>query len=200
MARRVSAFPDEGDGPTNPASSGSTGIARPRSRATSRKGKLNFVAIDFETANYQSDSACAVGLVKVADGEIANTAVHLIRPPTREFVFTYIHGLRWSDVAKADDFGELWPKLAPFLDGAAFLAAHNASFDRGVLHACCASYGITAPSLPFRCTVQISRRAWNIYPTKLPNVCERLGIALDHHEALSDAMACAQIVLAASRK
>jgi len=184
----------------NPASSGPTEIAKSRSRPTTRKGRLNFVAIDFETANYQANSACAVGLVKVVDGEIADTAVHLIRPPTREFVFTYIHGLRWSDVAKADDFGALWPKLEPLLGGAAFLAAHNASFDRGVLHACCASYAIAAPSLPFRCTVQMSRRAWNIYPTKLSDVCRRLDIPLNHHEALSDAMACAQIVLAASRQ
>ncbi len=161
---------------------------------------MNFVARDFETANYQPDSACAVGLVKVVGGEIVDKAVHLIRPPTKQFVFTYVHGLTWKDVAKSDDFGTLWPKLEPFLEGAQFLAAHNASFDKGVLHACCAGYGIRAPSLPFRCTMQISRRAWNIYPTKLSDVCRELKIVLNHHEALSDAMACAQIVLAADKK
>lgn len=161
---------------------------------------MNFVAIDFETASYRADSACAVGLVKVTDGEIVEKAVHLIRPPTREFVFTYIHGLSRQDVAKAKDFGALWPDIARFIEGAEFFAAHNASFDKGVLHACCASYGLPAPELPFRCTVQLSRRAWNIRPTKLSDVCAKLGIALNHHEALSDAMACAQIYLAASKK
>jgi DNA polymerase-3 subunit epsilon len=160
---------------------------------------MNFVAIDFETANYQPDSACAVGLVKVVGGQIVDTAVHRIRPPTKRFAFTYIHGLTWKDVAQADDFGALWPKLEPLLAGAAFFAAHNAPFDRGVLRACCARYRLAAPSLPFRCTVQISRRVWNIYPTKLSDVCARLRIALNHHEALSDAMACAQIVLAAEK-
>jgi DNA polymerase-3 subunit epsilon len=160
---------------------------------------MNFVAIDFETANYRADSACAVGLVKVTDGEIVEKVVHLIRPPTREFVFTYIHGLTWKDVAKAQDFASLWPGIESFFEGAEFLAAHNASFDKGVLHACCASYGLPAPSLPFRCTVQLSRRTWNIRPTKLSDVCQKLGIALNHHEALSDAMACAQIYLAASK-
>ena len=135
---------------------------------------MNFVAIDFETANYQSDSACAVGLVKVVGGEIVDTAVHLIRPPTKEFVFTYVHGLTWKDVAKADDFGTLWPKIEPLLDGAEFFAAHNASFDKGVLRSCCLTYGIRAPWLPFRCTVQMSRRAWSIYPTKLSDVCKTL--------------------------
>jgi DNA polymerase-3 subunit epsilon len=160
---------------------------------------MNFVAIDFETANYERDSACAVGLVKVVGGEIVDKAVHLIKPPTREFLFTYIHGLTWSDVAKSADFGQLWPTLEPVLEGAEFLAAHNASFDKGVLHGCCASYGISVPSLPFRCTVQLARRAWNIRPTKLSDVCRELGIALNHHEALSDAMACARIVLAAHK-
>jgi len=161
---------------------------------------MNFVAIDFETANYECNSACAVGLVKVVGGEIVDTAVHLIKPPTREFVFTYVHGLTWNDVARSADFGKLWPTLEPLLEGAEFLAAHNASFDKGVLHGCCASYGIAAPSLPFRCTVQISRRTWNIRPTKLSDVCRKLKIALNHHEALSDAMACAQIVLAANKQ
>ena len=53
------------------------------------------------------------------------------------------------------------------------------------------------PSLPFRCTVQLSRQTWSIFPTKLSDVCRELGIALNHHEALSDATACAQIMLAA---
>jgi len=159
---------------------------------------MNFVAIDFETANYAQNSACAVGLVKIVDGVITDKAVHLIKPPSRDFVFTWVHGLRWKDVADADDFGTLWPTLTLFLEGADFLAAHNASFDKGVLEGACAHYGITAPTLPFRCTVQMARKAWNLRPTKLPDVCRHLGIDLDHHNALSDAMACALIVLAAN--
>ncbi len=156
----------------------------------------DFVAIDFETANNRRDSACAIGLVKVAGGEIVDAAVHLIRPPTRDFVFTYIHGLAWRDVAASPDFGTLWPAIDAFIAGAKFLAAHNASFDKGVLHACCASYGLKAPPQPFLCTVKLSRRTWAITPTRLSDVCRELGIALNHHEALSDAMACARIVLA----
>ncbi|MBI4700191.1 MAG: 3'-5' exonuclease [Deltaproteobacteria bacterium] len=156
-----------------------------------------FVAIDFETADRQPDSACALALVKAADGEIVARRSFLIRPPRRRFVFTEVHGIRWRDVEHAPTFGELWPEIAAFIDGAAFLAAHHAPFDRGVLTACCACAGVTAPSVPFRCTVKIARRVWGIFPTKLPNVCRRLGIELDHHDALSDADACARIVLAA---
>jgi DNA polymerase-3 subunit epsilon len=160
---------------------------------------MNFVAIDFETANYQSDSACSIGLVKVIDGVISDKIVHLIKPPTRDFVFTYIHGLSWKDVANEKTFGELWPRIEPLLVGADFLVAHNASFDRRVLAACCETYGLPMPRQSFQCTVQVARRTWGIYPTKLSNVCEVLQIELNHHEALSDAMACAQIMLESER-
>jgi len=83
--------------------------------------------------------------------------------------------------------------------GAEFLAAHQASFDRSVLTACCYQARLAVPRLPFECTVRIARRLWGIRPTRLPNVCHYLGIRLKHHDALSDAEACALIVLAARR-
>ena len=51
--------------------------------------------------------------------------------------------------------------------------------------------------LPFLCTVKLARATWNLYPTKLPDVCRHLGLDLDHHDAASDANACARIVVAA---
>ena len=46
---------------------------------------MNFVAIDFETADYQRDSACAVALVRVESGKIVAREHRLIRPPRRTF-------------------------------------------------------------------------------------------------------------------
>jgi DNA polymerase-3 subunit epsilon len=158
-----------------------------------------FVAIDFETANYSRNSACSIGIVVVSNGKITAKEHYFIRPPSPQFVFTYIHGLTWADVRDAPLFGELWPQLSSVLKGVDFLAAHNASFDRGVLSECCGTVGLNAPSLPFVCTVELARSRWGIYPTKLPNVCEELGIQLKHHDALSDAEACARIVLAAEK-
>ncbi len=154
-----------------------------------------FSAIDFETANYKRHSACAVGLVRVEDGEITRKNAYLIRPPDRWFVFTHIHGLTWDHVASAPSFKELWPELEPFFHKADFLVAHNAAFDRAVLCETCNYYGISPPRLEFKCTVKLARRILGIYPTKLPDVCRALGISLNHHEALSDALACAKIML-----
>lgn len=157
----------------------------------------SFVAIDFETANPERVSACAVGLARRDKGKITVARSFLIRPPSSRFEFTDIHGLRWEDVHHAPSFGQLWPNLLPWFDDAEFIAAHNAPFDRSVLQACCSMYGIRVPRLPFTCTVELARSQWGIHPTRLPVVCRRLGISLRHHDPGSDAEACARIVLAA---
>jgi DNA polymerase-3 subunit epsilon len=157
-----------------------------------------FVALDFETADQGRDSACSIALVRVEGRTIVQREHRLIRPPRRTFVFTSIHGISWSQVADAPTFGELWPQLAPLLAGARFIAAHNASFDAGVMRACCEHAALPPPALPYLCTVKLARDTWNLRPTKLPDVCRHLGLALRHHDALSDAEACAAIVMAAS--
>ncbi len=164
------------------------------------RSKPSFVAIDFETANYEPDSACAIGLVRVEKGRIVRRKHYHIRPPRPEFIFTYLHGIGWKDVQNKPSFAGLWPRLKEELAGVQFLAAHNADFDRNVLSACCQAAEVGPPSLPFLCTVHLARRIWSVYPTKLPNVCQYLGIDLNHHEALSDAEACARIVLAACKE
>ena len=42
---------------------------------------VDFVAIDFETANGFRGSACAVGLVRVRDGAVVDTYASLLQPP-----------------------------------------------------------------------------------------------------------------------
>lgn len=158
-----------------------------------------FVAIDFETADYGPDSACAVGLVRVEGLTVVRRETVLIRPPRPRFAFTHIHGITWEMVAAAPTFAEAWPQLAPILDGAAVLAAHNASFDRRVLAACCAAARLPFPVLPFLCTVRLSRKTWRLHPNDLASVCRRLDIGLKHHDAGSDAEACARIVIAAAK-
>jgi DNA polymerase III subunit epsilon len=162
-----------------------------RSKQTTNR----FIAIDFETADYYPDSACAVAMVSVEGGQILRRDYHLIRPPRRNMVFTYIHGITWEDVADKPLFAELWPSLQPLLASADFFVAHNAVFDQSVLRACCEAAGFPPPGLPFKCTVKIARKRWNIRPTKLPDVCRYLDIELDHHNALSDAEACARIYM-----
>lgn len=157
-----------------------------------------FVAIDFETAHHDRDSACAVGLVRVEGGRIVARERRLIQPPARpQWMFTSIHGIRREDVAHAPRFGQLWPTLQGLLDGAAGLVAHNASFDRGVLLASCRGAGLPAPTIAFHDSVRGARRAWSLPSVRLEAVCQHLGIPLEqHHDALCDAEAAARVWLA----
>ena len=168
-----------------------------RQPASPRSHIPTFAAIDFETADYGRDSACAVAVVRVEGQAIVDRACYYIRPPRKHFVFSYLHGISWRNVVDAPTFRQLWPSLQQRLAGVEFLAAHNASFDRSVLHTCCERARLRAPWHAFQCTVRLARTLWNIYPTTLPDVCRYLDIPLSHHDAGSDAEACARIVIAA---
>jgi DNA polymerase III subunit epsilon len=158
---------------------------------------LRFAALDFETADYGRDSACALSIVIVEDDAITDTWTTLIRPPRRDFCFTYLHGIGWEHVKNQPSFGELWDAITNRLAGVSFVAAHNASFDRSVLRACCETAALAPVQLPFVCTVKAARSIWGFYPTTLADVCRQLQIPLRHHDAESDARACARILLAA---
>ncbi|MHB2026536.1 MAG: 3'-5' exonuclease [Elusimicrobiota bacterium] len=157
--------------------------------------EFSFAAIDFETADESRDSACAVAVVRAHGSSVIEESVQLLRPPRPDFLFTRIHGITWSMVAQKPSFAQYWPELERKISGVNFLAAHNAAFDRSVLETCCRSVGAPIPKCRFVCTVSLARQTWGIYPTKLPDVCQRLGIDLKHHDPLSDARACAQIVI-----
>jgi DNA polymerase-3 subunit epsilon len=164
---------------------------------SSAPGPVRFVALDFETADYGRDSACALSIVIVENDAIADVWTTLIRPPRREFAFTYLHGIAWEHVKSKPSFGELWEEIAQKLAGMSFIAAHNASFDRSVLRACCQVAAVQPVELSFVCTVRAARSIWGFYPTTLADVCRQLRIPLWHHDAESDARACARILLAA---
>src|SRR5262245_5292448 len=165
---------------------------------TGPTGRL--VAIDFETADYRPDSACARAVVVVGGVEVVARKSVLRRPTRPRTVFSYLHKITWPHVADRPAFGERWPALVPLFAGAEFVAAHNAPFDRAVLAACCRASGHPVPDWHFRCTVSLARKTWGFRPASLPAVCHGLGIPLDHHNAASDALACAQIVIAARRR
>ena len=154
-----------------------------------------FIAIDFETSGTERHYACSVGLVRVEGGRVAGTWRSLLRPPSSYVRFTDIHGLTWEMLRDAPTFREAWPAMSRFWTGAVGFVAHNAPFDRSVLEGCCEAFGCPCPTAPFYCTVKGSRRHMPLPSHRLDSLCAFLRIELDHHEALSDALACARIFL-----
>ncbi len=156
-----------------------------------------WAALDFETATTKRDSACSVAVVRVEGGRIVERFDELIRPFEAHVTMTRIHGLRWSDLAGAARFGEVWTRAMGLLHGVEFVAAHNAGFDRSVMRAACARARVRRYGGPWWCSMILARRLWGIRPTKLPQVAAALGLPLVHHEAASDAAAVAGIIQAA---
>ncbi len=162
-----------------------------------------WVAIDFETATREKASACALGLVVIEDGFIAEERSWLIQPPGNIFEWrnTQIHGIDEDLVAQEPEFDELWDEIAPYLADAVVLA-HNASFDVAVLRSSIERYELVAPpTAGYLCTVNMARKVWPRLPNhKLDSVCGYCGIDLVHHDAASDARACASIALRCRRE
>ena len=157
---------------------------------------LNFAAIDFETANQHRTSVCSVGIVVVNNGKIVDKIYQLIRPRPNYYCYwaTEIHGLSYYDTCNESEFPEVWESIKPQLENFP-LVAHNSPFDEGCLKAVHELYEMPYPDYPFHCTCRASRRAFpNLENHKLHTVAAHIGFDLvNHHHALADAEACAEI-------
>jgi DNA polymerase-3 subunit epsilon len=160
---------------------------------------MDFVAIDFETANSNRESACAIGLVKVVGGVAVDSYYSLLRPPKPFDYFdarnVFVHGIREVDVKAERTLGQAWQEIEAFL-GDLPLVAHNAGFDMSVLRKQLGHEGVGFKERPFLCTLVLARRISGLSINTLPYVAQRYGVALeDHHEAEADALAAAEILL-----
>lgn len=160
---------------------------------------MDFVAIDFETANHTRSSACSIGLAVVKDNKIVETRSYYIRPVPNYYASmnTRIHGITSMQTDSAPTFIELWENgLKDYFIGWD-MVAHNAPFEKSVLNALSEVYEIDIPVDRMYCSLKMSRQRLESVNYQLDTVCNLLGIKFDnHHDALADAVACAEIVLA----
>lgn len=158
----------------------------------------NFVAIDFETANYERSSVCSVGIVVVKNGEVVDNFYSLIQPEPNYYNYrcTQVHGLTRQDTDDAPVFSEVWQQIEPKIQGLP-LVAHNSPFDEGCLRAAFRTYRMEYPDYPFYDTLRAARRVLPHLPNhQLQTVAAACGYDLKkHHHALADAEACAQIAI-----
>ena len=157
------------------------------------------VAIDFETANEQRSSPCAIGLAWIEDGRITEVEHHYIRPIDMRFSGWNIavHGIKPADVEDAEEFPAVLARLQARIE-AATVIAHNAAFDISVMRRTCELYGLPFPCFDYICTVQVAKNTWPRLPSaKLDAVCDFLGVDFRHHDAAQDAYACGSVALAA---
>ena len=153
----------------------------------------NYVAIDFETAI--AHHICSVGIVTVENGEIVEEFHALIQPPENEYNYYNIkvHGITPDQTINEPSFYGVYPEIKKRLQGQT-VVAHNEKFDRGVLMKTMRDYSMNYDELnlshQWECTVKIYRKL-GYKKAGLAHCCAVNNIPLQHHDALSDARACA---------
>lgn len=167
--------------------------------------KYDVLAIDFETATNNNYSACSVAVALIRDLEIIDSHYWLIQPPHNRYsaANTAVHGLSNSDTRDALQFPDIWPELQTLIRSSAFVSAHNAQFDMSVLHEVLHYYQLPIEDFSYFDSINYSTKACagERIPSGLKERCQRFNIIIEeHHNALSDALACGKLIIAATKE
>jgi len=157
---------------------------------------MNFIAIDFETANSNRSSICSLGIAIVENGKITETK-HILVKPTPNYYDgrnVAIHGISDKHTKDKKTFLEQWRELKPYFHKKV-IVAHNASFDCSALRYALDEAKLAYPDLDYHCTYRLAQVALNLPGYRLNEVSSHFNIRLDHHNAESDAKACALIAI-----
>jgi DNA polymerase III subunit epsilon len=161
---------------------------------------MEFLAVDTETNGLGGDRCelTEIGAVLVGGGELHDRWSTLVRPvaPLGRGIQRFT-GITQSMADDAPEAPAVLPRLAELVRGRV-LVAHNAAFDRRVLHQAFDRAGLDWPDPPVICTVALARRLLPLQPRRgLAAVADALGIDIEvAHRALPDAETCARVFCA----
>ncbi|WP_406540886.1 exonuclease domain-containing protein [Clostridium ljungdahlii] len=160
---------------------------------------FDFVAIDFETANNNFNSACSLGIAAVKNNKICKKDYFLIHPPTLDFnkKNISINGITPKDIENSPLFPDIWNDIHTYFDDN-IIIAHNAVFDMSVLKNCLLEYDISMPNFNYICSIPISTKlcGGKGIGKSLEDRAKYFGVDLGHHHnSLDDAAACANLVI-----
>lgn len=163
---------------------------------------LNFVALDFETANSNYVSICQIGIVVFKNGEIVEKVSQLIDPKTY-FAPEYIgkHGISESDVQGKPTFKQFFETLNSYLQDQ--IVAHHQPFEFVAYHQACEYYELNPVACSWLDVGKVVRRLWAGFQYKgygLENIAGHLGIIYEPHDACEDAGAAGQVLIAACQQ
>ena len=155
-----------------------------------------FRFVDVETANKNPNSICAIAVAKMENGHISSKR-WLVKPPTKDFIFSDLHGITYDMVKDCPTFDIIWKNYAfPYLQpGKYTLVAHYAHFDINSIFQTLKYYNVQYNDIfTVSDSCIIARRLLPSLPNhKLNTLANHFKIQLKHHDPLSDVMACANI-------
>ena len=151
--------------------------------------RMDFVALDVETANPDMASICQIGAARYVGGALAEEWKTYVDPQDYfDGMNVTVHGIHESTVAGAPTFPEVSDALRRWL-GNAVVVTHT-HFDRTALHQAAGKYGLAMPSCTWLDSARVARRACTEFADRgygLANVCRTIGCEFKHHDALEDA-------------
>lgn len=163
---------------------------------------MEFVALDFETANADMSSICQLGLALFKDGSLQEEWKTYIDPEDFfDNINVSIHGIDEATVKGAPKLRDISNRIYSYLDGR--IAVCHTHFDRVAIHQACVKYDLRVPTCTWLDSARVTRRTWEQFAYRgygLENVCAFLGYQFVQHDALEDAKAAAHILLAAIEK
>ncbi|MBK8585773.1 MAG: 3'-5' exonuclease [Bacteroidetes bacterium] len=162
---------------------------------------MNFVAIDFETANSNRSSICSVGIAIVEKGKIVASEHIYVRPVPDYYdrFNTRLHGIDSSITKNEKTFKQHWKELRDYFKDQT-IVAHNAAFDFSVLRSALDESKLAYPNLDYHCTYRLTKESLLLPSHKLDVVSKHFKIKLKHHNAESDAIAAAKIAIKLCKK
>lgn len=158
---------------------------------------MRYICFDVETPNRLNNRMSAIGITVVENGSVCDEFYSLVNPEQYFDEFNInLTGITPQMAASAPTFEELWPELSLILRSG-LLVAHNAQFDMSVLSKCLRAYSIPHRDLTaYACTCRMGKFLLpGLENHRLDTICRALFIDLDHHNAGSDARACAEILI-----
>ena len=158
---------------------------------------MRYVVFDVETPNSANDRMSALGICVVEDGFITEEFFSLVNPEARFDNFNInLTGITPQMVENKPNFANLWLQIEKYFNSGV-IVAHNAAFDLSVLSKCLHSYGICwLDDVAYACTCVMGRACYpNLKNHQLSTLSKHLGIVLDHHQADSDSLAAAKLLI-----
>ena len=163
---------------------------------------MRFIAIDVETANPSMASICQIGVAIFENEELRGEWLSFVDPEDYfDPINSSIHGIEEKDVTGAPTFSEIADELFRII-GDHPVVAHT-HFDKAAIVQTCRKYEISPPDFRWLDSARVARRAWLQFATKgygLKNLCAHIGYSFEHHNALEDAKAAGQVMIAAIRE
>jgi DNA polymerase-3 subunit epsilon len=166
------------------------------------EGSVKFVAIDVETANSNMASICSIGAAVFEKGVLTSEWYSLINPQDYfDGMNISIHGIDEVQIADAPTFKEAAAEISHILTDN--IVVTHTHFDRVAMHQAASHWKIPPISCTWLDSARVARRTWAECAQRgygLADVCKRIGYTFKHHNALEDAKASGEIMLAAMRE